>query len=199
MRHLSLSNKVRQPFQYRKPAPLVRPPAVQERLGGYRWQNTFGGCWHSDWQRIDAILCLCRLDASSVVTHAVWLFVRINKNLNGSLTRRLQERTGKIRLAPEVGPGPAYKHGSRQKRNRMKIDVKIMDARLRQSAGPIATPGSADSGPARACLDLPLTLAANWHRYPRASHPFPRSGYAGPDPSTPGLGHKHGTLGTWWG
>ena len=42
----------------------------------------------------------------------------------------------------------------------MKLDVKILDARLRDAMPAYATPGSAGLD-LRACLDAPLTLQAN--------------------------------------
>ena len=77
----------------------------------------------------------------------------------------------------------------------MKIDVKIIDNRLRDQMPAYATPGSAGLD-LRACLDAPLTLAPNaWQLVPTgmaiyledpafAALILPRSG----------LGHKHGIV-----
>ena len=77
----------------------------------------------------------------------------------------------------------------------MKLDVKILDARLREAMPAYATPGSAGLD-LRACLDAPLTLQANaWQLVPTgmaihlndplyAALILPRSG----------LGHKHGIV-----
>ena len=48
----------------------------------------------------------------------------------------------------------------------MKLDVKILDARLREAMPAYATPGSG-GWDLRACLDAPLTLHPNaWHLVP---------------------------------
>lgn len=77
----------------------------------------------------------------------------------------------------------------------MKIDVKIMDARMADQLPAYATPGSAGLD-LRACLDEPLTLLPNaWQLVPTgiaihlnspnfAALILPRSG----------LGHKHGIV-----
>ena len=77
----------------------------------------------------------------------------------------------------------------------MKIDIKIIDTRLRDQMPAYATPGSAGLD-LRACLDAPLTLAPNaWQLVPTgmaiyledpafAALILPRSG----------LGHKHGIV-----
>ena len=77
----------------------------------------------------------------------------------------------------------------------MKIDVRIIDPRLQDNLPNYATPGSAGLD-LRACLDAPLTLAANaWQLVPTgiaiylqdprfAALILPRSG----------LGHKHGIV-----
>ncbi len=77
----------------------------------------------------------------------------------------------------------------------MKIDVKIMDARLRDNLPAYATPGSAGLD-LRACLDLPLTLAANaWQLIPTGIAIYLHdSGYAGLILPRSGLGHKHGIV-----
>ena len=77
----------------------------------------------------------------------------------------------------------------------MQLDVKILDARMRDQLPQYATPGSAGLD-LRACLDAPLTLAPNaWQLVPTgiaihlkdpgcAAMLLPRSG----------LGHKHGIV-----
>lgn len=77
----------------------------------------------------------------------------------------------------------------------MKIDVKVIDPRMADQLPAYATPGSAGLD-LRACLDVPLTLAANaWQLVPTgiaiylqdprfAAMILPRSG----------LGHKHGIV-----
>jgi dUTP pyrophosphatase len=77
----------------------------------------------------------------------------------------------------------------------MKLDVKILDERLRDAMSSYATPGSAGLD-LRACLDAPLTLQPNaWQLVPTgmaihlndpsyAAFILPRSG----------LGHKHGIV-----
>jgi dUTP pyrophosphatase len=77
----------------------------------------------------------------------------------------------------------------------MKLDVKILDARLANQMPAYATPGSAGLD-LRACLDAPLTLQPNaWQLVPTglaiylqdpsfAALILPRSG----------LGHKHGIV-----
>ena len=77
----------------------------------------------------------------------------------------------------------------------MKIDVKILDARLMQQLPAYATPGSAGLD-LRACLDQPLTLQ------PGSCELIPTGlaihlcdpGYAGLILPRSGLGHKHGIV-----
>ena len=77
----------------------------------------------------------------------------------------------------------------------MKLDVNILDERLRTQMPAYATPGSAGLD-LRACLDAPLTLAPNaWQLVPTgmAIH------LADPDHAAlilprSGLGHKHGIV-----
>jgi dUTP pyrophosphatase len=65
----------------------------------------------------------------------------------------------------------------------MNVDIKILDARLRENMPAYATPGSAGLD-LRACIDAPLTQDPGY-----AAMILPRSG----------MGHKHGiVLGTWW-
>ncbi len=77
----------------------------------------------------------------------------------------------------------------------MQIDVKIIDARLRDQLPAYATPGSAGLD-LRACLDAPLTLAPNaWQLVPTgmAIH-LADPGYAALILPRSGLGHKHGIV-----
>jgi dUTP pyrophosphatase len=77
----------------------------------------------------------------------------------------------------------------------MKIDVKILDARLTDNLPAYATPGSAGLD-LRACLDAPLTLAPNaWQLVPTgiAIH-LDDAGYAALILPRSGLGHKHGIV-----
>lgn len=77
----------------------------------------------------------------------------------------------------------------------MHIDVKILDERLREQLPAYATPGSAGLD-LRACLDVPLTLAANaWQLVPTglAIH-LADPGFAAMILPRSGLGHKHGIV-----
>jgi dUTP pyrophosphatase len=77
----------------------------------------------------------------------------------------------------------------------MKLDVKILDARLREAMPAYATPGSAGLD-LRACLDSPLTLQANaWQLVPTgmAIH-LNDPAYAALILPRSGLGHKHGIV-----
>ena len=77
----------------------------------------------------------------------------------------------------------------------MKLDVKILDARLRDALPAYATPGSAGLD-LRACLDAPLTLQANaWQLVPTglAIH-LADPGFAALILPRSGLGHKHGIV-----
>ena len=77
----------------------------------------------------------------------------------------------------------------------MKIDLKIIDARLQGNLPHYATPGSAGLD-LRACIDAPLTLAANaWQLIPTgvAIH-LQDTGYAALILPRSGLGHKHGIV-----
>ena len=77
----------------------------------------------------------------------------------------------------------------------MKLDVKILDERLRTQMPAYATPGSAGLD-LRACLDAPLTLAPNaWQLVPTgmAIH-LADPGYAALILPRSGLGHKHGIV-----
>lgn len=77
----------------------------------------------------------------------------------------------------------------------MRVDVKILDARLHAQMPSYATPGSAGLD-LRACLDAPLELAPNaWHLVPTglAMHLKDRDFAALILPRS-GLGHKHGIV-----
>jgi dUTP pyrophosphatase len=77
----------------------------------------------------------------------------------------------------------------------MQIDVKILDPRLQNNLPAYATPGSAGLD-LRACLDAPLTLAANaWQLVPTGIAIYLRdAGYAALILPRSGLGHKHGIV-----
>ena len=77
----------------------------------------------------------------------------------------------------------------------MDLDVKILDARMRDQLPQYATSGSAGLD-LRACLDAPLTLAPNaWQLVPTgiAIH-LKDPGYAAMLLPRSGLGHKHGIV-----
>ena len=77
----------------------------------------------------------------------------------------------------------------------MELDVKIVDPRMAEQLPAYATPGSAGLD-LRACLDAPLTLAANaWQLVPTgiAIH-LADPGYAAMILPRSGLGHKHGIV-----
>ena len=77
----------------------------------------------------------------------------------------------------------------------MKLDVKILDERLRAQMPVYATPGSAGLD-LRACLQAPLTLAPNaWQLVPTgmAIH-LADAGHAALILPRSGLGHKHGIV-----
>ncbi|MES2945902.1 MAG: dUTP diphosphatase [Pseudomonadota bacterium] len=77
----------------------------------------------------------------------------------------------------------------------MKIDLKIIDARLQSNLPAYATPGSAGLD-LRACLDAPLTLSANaWQLIPVGIAIYLHNpGYAALILPRSGLGHKHGIV-----
>ena len=77
----------------------------------------------------------------------------------------------------------------------MKIDVKILDARMADQLPAYATAGSAGLD-LRACLDAPLELAPNaWQLVPTGIAMFIRDpGYAALILPRSGLGHKHGIV-----
>ncbi len=77
----------------------------------------------------------------------------------------------------------------------MNVDLKILDARLRDNMPAYATPGSAGLD-LRACIDAPLTLApGEWQLVPTgmAIH-LEDPGYAAMILPRSGLGHKHGIV-----
>jgi dUTP pyrophosphatase len=77
----------------------------------------------------------------------------------------------------------------------MKIDVKIIDERLRGNLPAYATPGSAGLD-LRACLTEPLTLQPNaWQLVPTGLAIYLHNpGYAAMILPRSGLGHKHGIV-----
>ena len=77
----------------------------------------------------------------------------------------------------------------------MKIDVKIMDARMADQLPAYATSGSAGLD-LRACLDAPLTLGANaWQLVPTGIAIYLKDpGYAAIILPRSGLGHTHGIV-----
>jgi dUTP pyrophosphatase len=77
----------------------------------------------------------------------------------------------------------------------MKIDVRILDARLRDNLPAYATPGSAGLD-LRACLDAPLTLQPNaWQLVPTGIAIYLQDpAYAALILPRSGLGHKHGIV-----
>ena len=77
----------------------------------------------------------------------------------------------------------------------MNIDLKIVDARMREQLPAYATPGSAGLD-LRACLDAPLTLAPNaWQLVPTGIAIYLRDpGFAAMILPRSGLGHKHGIV-----
>ena len=77
----------------------------------------------------------------------------------------------------------------------MHIDIKILDARLKDQPPAYATPGSAGLD-LRACLDAPLTLQPNaWQLVPTGMAIYLEDpGYAALILPRSGLGHKHGIV-----
>ena len=77
----------------------------------------------------------------------------------------------------------------------MRIDVKIIDARMADQLPAYATEGSAGLD-LRACLDAPLTLAPNaWQLVPTGIAVYLKDpGYAAMLLPRSGLGHKHGIV-----
>ncbi len=77
----------------------------------------------------------------------------------------------------------------------MQIDVKVLDARMANQLPAYATSGSAGLD-LRACLDAPLTLAANaWQLVPTGIAIYLKDpGFAALILPRSGLGHKHGIV-----
>jgi dUTP pyrophosphatase len=77
----------------------------------------------------------------------------------------------------------------------MKIDIKILDARLTDQLPAYATHGSAGLD-LRACIDAPITLEANaWQLVPTGIAIWLKDpGYAALILPRSGLGHKHGIV-----
>jgi len=77
----------------------------------------------------------------------------------------------------------------------MKVDVKIVDARLHENMPGYATPGSAGLD-LRACLDAPLTLEPNaWQLIPTGLAMYLQDpAYAALILPRSGLGHKNGIV-----
>jgi len=77
----------------------------------------------------------------------------------------------------------------------MKIDVRVIDPRMAKLLPAYATPGSAGLD-LRACLDEPLTLAANaWQLVPTGIAIYLQDpGFAAMILPRSGLGHKHGIV-----
>ena len=77
----------------------------------------------------------------------------------------------------------------------MKVDLKILDERMRTQLPHYATPGSAGLD-LRACLDAPLTLGPNaWQLVPTGIAIYLADpGYAALILPRSGLGHKHGIV-----
>jgi dUTP pyrophosphatase len=77
----------------------------------------------------------------------------------------------------------------------MRIDLKIIDARMQAQLPAYATPGSAGLD-LRACLDAPLTLAPNaWQLVPTGLAIYLEDpGFAAMILPRSGLGHKHGIV-----
>jgi dUTP pyrophosphatase len=77
----------------------------------------------------------------------------------------------------------------------MNVDIKILDARLRENMPAYATPGSAGLD-LRACIDAPLTLEPNaWQLVPTGIAIYLKDpGYAALILPRSGLGHKHGIV-----
>jgi dUTP pyrophosphatase len=77
----------------------------------------------------------------------------------------------------------------------MQIDVKILDSRLQGNLPPMPRP-AAPAWILRACLEAPLTLAANaWQLVPTGIAIYLHNpGYAALILPRSGLGHKHGIV-----
>ena len=77
----------------------------------------------------------------------------------------------------------------------LNVDIRIIDPRMAEKLPAYATPGSAGLD-LRACLDAPLTLAANaWQLVPTGIAIYLRDpAYAALILPRSGLGHKHGIV-----
>lgn len=77
----------------------------------------------------------------------------------------------------------------------MNVDLKILDARLRENMPAYATPGSAGLD-LRACIDAPITLEpGQWQLIPTGMAIYLKDpGYAAMILPRSGLGHKHGIV-----
>lgn len=77
----------------------------------------------------------------------------------------------------------------------MNVDIKILDARLRENMPAYATPGSAGLD-LRACIDAPLTLEpGQWQLVPTGMAMYLKDpGYAAMILPRSGMGHKNGIV-----
>src|SRR5436190_39285 len=77
----------------------------------------------------------------------------------------------------------------------MNVDIKILDARLRENMPAYATPGSAGLD-LRACIDAPLMLEpGQWQLVPTGMAMYLKDpGYAAMILPRSGMGHKHGIV-----
>ena len=77
----------------------------------------------------------------------------------------------------------------------MQVDIKILDARLRNNMPSYATPGSAGFD-LRACIDAPVTLEpGQWQLIPTGMAMYLKDpGYAAMILPRSGMGHKHGIV-----
>ena len=77
----------------------------------------------------------------------------------------------------------------------MQVDIKILDARLRDNMPSYATPGSAGLD-LRACIDAPVTLEpGQWQLIPTSMAMYLKDpGYAAMILPRSGMGHKHGIV-----
>lgn len=77
----------------------------------------------------------------------------------------------------------------------MQVDIKILDARLRQNMPAYATPGSAGLD-LRACIDAAVTLEpGQWQLIPTGMAMYLKDpGYAAMILPRSGMGHKHGIV-----
>ncbi len=77
----------------------------------------------------------------------------------------------------------------------MQVDIKILDARLRENMPAYATPGSAGLD-LRACIEAPVTLEpGQWQLIPTGMAMYLKDpGYAAMILPRSGMGHKHGIV-----